>query len=116
MSSSHARFRQPRYLCTLALLCLGGCAGPTAAREDVLVLEVAPARVPCVGSLPKSCLQVRERSDSPWQLFYGEIDGFTHEAGYEYTVRVAVRVVPNPPADGSGVAYRLLSILTKTPG
>ena len=62
------------------------------------------------------CLQVRERPDAPWHLFYDVIEGFTYEPGYQYALRVAVRVVPNPPADGSSVAYRLLAILTKVRG
>ncbi len=48
-----------------------------------------------------------------WQLFYDPIDGFAYEPGYEYVLRVAERNVPNPPADGSSVAYRLVRIVSK---
>jgi hypothetical protein len=110
------RVRRARCLRTLAFVLLSGCAGPTGPKEDVLVLEVAPTRVPCFGPFPRDCLQVRERPDAQWQRFYQEIEGFTHEPGYQYTLRVAVRAVPNPPADGSSVAYRLLAILSRASG
>jgi hypothetical protein len=51
----------------------------------------------------------------PWQLFYDPIDGFVYEPAYLYTLRVARRVIVNPPADGSSAAFRLLEILSKVP-
>jgi hypothetical protein len=82
----------------------------------VLHLEVAPDRVPCVGEARMECLRVRTGPDAPWEYFYDAIEGFTHEPGYRYRLRVARRVVRNPPADGSSVAYRLLEVLEKVPG
>jgi hypothetical protein len=82
--------------------------------ERVLTLEVAAARVPCVGLGPRECLQVRERADAPWQLFYDSIEGFAYEPGYLYVLRVSRRPVPNPPADGSSLAYRLIVLVSKT--
>jgi len=51
--------------------------------------------------------------DEDWTLFYEAIDDFTHESGYHYVLRVARRVIPDPPADGSSYAYRLLAILSR---
>jgi hypothetical protein len=101
----------------LAVLLLGAaaaCGSPTAPAERVVTLEVGPVRVPCVGEGPRECLQVRERADAAWQLFYDPIVGFEHETGYRYVLRVGRRAVANPPADGSSVAYRLLAVLSKT--
>ena len=58
---------------------------------------------------------MREHPDTAWALFYDSIEGFEFEPGCEYTVRVAIRRVDNPPADGSSLAYRLLAILRKAP-
>jgi hypothetical protein len=59
------------------------------------------------------CLQVRWTAVGPWELFYDSIEGFTWEAGHYYLLRVARREVPNPPADGSSVAFRLVKVLSK---
>ena len=89
----------------------GDATGPGGDR--VLTLHVAATRAPCYAMMPTSCLQVREQADQPWQLFYTPIEGFTHEAGYQYVLRVSRRAVPNPPADGSSFAYRLVAVVSK---
>lgn len=83
--------------------------------ERIAVMDIASERVPCVGVGPQECFRVRERPDTAWALFYDSIEGFEFEPGFEYTVRVAIRRVDNPPADGSSLSYRLLAILHKTP-
>jgi hypothetical protein len=97
----------------LVLVLASACTASTAPHEEVLVLEVAATRVPCVGVAPMQCLQVRTSADAPWQPFYDAIEGFAWEPGYRYTLRVARRAVLDPPADGSSVAFRLLEILAK---
>lgn len=82
--------------------------------ERVLTFDVAAARVPCVGEMRRDCLKVRVRPDARWELFYDDIEGFTYQAGYEYSIRVARRAVADPPADGSSFAYRLVALLRKT--
>ena len=77
------------------------------------VMQVAAFRVDCVGVGPQTCMQVRHHDDEPWSLFYDGIEGFTHEAGFAYELLVAVYRVPNPPADGSSVAYRLVKKLKR---
>ena len=83
--------------------------------ERIAVMDIASERVPCVGEGFQECLRVREHPDTAWTLFYNSIEGFEFEPGFEYTVRVAIRRVDNPPADGSSLAYRLLAILHKAP-
>ncbi len=78
-------------------------------------MEVAESRVACVAVGPTECLQVRERPDAPWQLFYGGIEGFVYEPGFRWVLRIAVTPVQDPPADGSSLAYRLLHVVSKTP-
>ena len=81
-----------------------------------MVLDVAAATVSCTGSFPQQCMQVRSRADGPWEYFFDTIEGFSYEPGYVYRIRVAVRVIASPPADGSSRAFRLLAVLSKTPG
>ena len=104
-----------RALWILAVTGITGCSdlfGPT---DRVVVMDIAPQRVPCVGAGPMQCLSVRQHPDTAWTLFYDGIEGFSFEPGYEYTIRVAVRTVTNPPADGSSLAYRLLALIRKVP-
>ena len=81
--------------------------------EDTLTLYVAAYTAECVGVGPTECLLVREEPDAPWGLFYDGIEGFTHEPGWEYVLRVARRGVADPPEDGSSVAYRLIHIVER---
>ena len=110
---------------TLALHLTAACRSPSdpdgfasrlRASERVLLLEVAPSRVPCTGPFPRECLQVRSAPDAPWEYFYDEIEGFAYEPGHRYRLRIARRAVPNPPQDASSYAYRLLAVLEKVPG
>jgi heat shock protein HslJ len=78
-------------------------------------LQVAPARVDCVGVAPTSCLQVREAADAPWTQLFGEISGFTYEPGYLYEIRIREDAVAHPPADGSSVRRTLVAVLSRTP-
>jgi hypothetical protein len=49
------------------------------------------------------CLQVRSSENQPWQLFYGEIEGFTPQPDTAYYLKLRYETVPNPPADASAV-------------
>jgi len=78
-----------------------------------LTLEVGPSRVPCTGEARTRCLRVRVLPDTAWRLFSDSIEGFTFEDGYRWRLDVERRRVPNPPADGSSLAYRLLRVVSK---
>jgi hypothetical protein len=105
-----------------AVLGLSACSGtpaPTTVAPAPPGIEktlfVAPDRKPCSGVAPMECLQVRTASELPWQYFYSEIEGFTHEPGYAYELRVLEQTVPNPPADGSSLRWRLVKVVSRTP-
>jgi len=82
-------------------------------------LEVAAQRVACTPALQpaSTCLQVRElRFDDkglrvgapgPWQAFYGEIVGYTHQPGVSNVLRINRFKRPQPPADASAYVYEL---------
>jgi hypothetical protein len=109
-----------RQLLSIALIVstaalLVGCSETLRPGERTAILDIAPHLAPCTGVEPQECLLVRKRPDGDWQLFYDPIEGFDFEPGYEYTLLVAIRSVPDPPADGSSIAYRLLHLLRKRP-
>lgn len=104
-------------LSTLALalsLTAASCRESLAPSERLLVMDVASQTVPCAGSFPQQCLVVRQRPDTAWTYFYDPIEDFTFVSGFEYTLRVAMRQIRNPPADGSSVAFRLVEVLRKS--
>ena len=98
-----------------AVAFLAACGNPLDPAARIATFDIAPQRVACMGAFPQECLRVREQPSSEWTLFYDEIAGFQFEPGFEYTLRVGVRTVSNPAADGSSQAYRLISILRKVP-
>ena len=89
-------------------------AGGSAAKGDVeeLLVTVGPRLLDCVGVGPRKCLEVNG------ELFYESIDGFDHEEGYTYRLRMerydAFPGKKEPPADASRYGYRLIEVISKT--
>ena len=64
----------------------------------------------CVGSAPMRCMVV------DGYLFYDAIEGFEHEAGYRYSIRMERYdrwQGQAPPADASKYGYRLIEVVEK---
>jgi hypothetical protein len=108
----------PRRLFVLASIVLSfACNDVLGSKERVVTMDIASQRVACVGLMghEQECLSVREHPDTDWKLFHHGIQGFQFEPGFEYTIRVAVRDIPNPPLDGPSADYHLLAVLRKVP-
>lgn len=77
----------------------------------VLEVTVEPELVDCVGVGPRKCLVV------DGEFFYESIEGFDHEPGYRYMIRMerfdAWPEMEEPPQDASRYGYRLIEILEK---
>ena len=115
-SSTFLAAIQPRNLVRIAALVLLSACGDLFGPDSwAITMDVASERVPCQGFVPQECLRVREHPSTTWTLFYDGIEGFAFEPGFEYTLRVRVREIENPPADGSSRAYSLIAILRKVP-
>src|SRR2546430_17224392 len=99
-----------RALWVLAFTGITACSDLFGPKERVVVMDIAPQRVPCVGVAPMQCLRGREHPDTAWTLLYDGIAGLSFEPGYQYTIRVAGRQGPNPPADASRLGYRVLAL------
>ena len=86
----------------------GGLNGET----EVLEVVVGPERVECVGIALMECLMV------DGEFFYDEIEGFEHQEGYEYRLRIeqydAWPDMEEPPQDAGRYGYRLIEIISKT--
>lgn len=101
-------------LLTLAIV-LAGCDVLTGPDEHVERMFVASYTRECMGMVVQQCMLVKERPEDDWQNFYGGINGFTYEPGYEYELIIGWREIKNPPADGSSRDYRLIRLVSKTP-
>lgn len=78
-----------------------------------MIFYVADTKGDCYGLGKGLCLQVKEKPDEPYALFYTGIDGFTYEEGYHYKLEVMRVKRERPPADGSAFSYYLIKVLSK---
>ena len=78
--------------------------------DCMMEVSVGPELEDCVGSAPMMCMVV------DGYLFYDEIEGFEHEAGYRYRLRMERYdrwQGQAPPADASKYGYRLIEVVEK---
>ena len=94
----------------LLVLALAGC-DETDQASTTREIYVAAQRVPCMSVVPMECLQTRESADQPWELFYGDIEGFDFQPGTEYRLRIVETPVLNPPPDSIQIHTRLDQVL-----
>ena len=94
---------------TIAPYQIETCADETAV-DCVMEVSVGPELEDCVGSAPMRCMVV------DGDLFYDDIEGFEHEAGYRYRLRMErYDRWPGqaPPEDASKYGYRLIEVVEK---
>lgn len=92
----------------LGLLMLAACA-PVLTPAIQKIIYVAPETVECVGSAGlQPCYQIRESPAGDWRPFPGTIEGFEHEAGYFYELRVEEQSTTQAPG-----TWKLLEVLSK---
>lgn len=84
------------------------------AESETITLFVGSELVECTGVAPQMCMLVREDPSADYTFFYGQIEGFTFEPGYEYELLVQVETIENPPADGSSLKYTLVEEVSRT--
>jgi len=99
---------------------LTGCSGQDESAvapsgTEVVRMWIEPDLVDCVGVAPMECMQVAYSEGGDSQLFYDSIEGFEHEEGTAYVLDVRVSEVADPPADGSSLAYTLVTVVSAVP-
>jgi hypothetical protein len=83
--------------------------------KQVKTLFVDAELIDCEGEGPMKCLRVREGGSEEWTLLYDGIEGFTHEPGTRYELKVEVSDVSDPPADASSKRLVLIEIVSQQP-
>lgn len=83
------------------------------APSDAVTMWVREGLVDCEGEGPMKCMQVRDTEGGEWRLFYGRIEGFTHDPAFAYELRVTVE--PSPPGrpGASARRYHLVDVVAK---
>lgn len=81
--------------------------------KDTERIIVASGQGDCEGVSPQRCLLVKKVNTNKWEYWYGGIEGFDYEPGYEYVLRVKREKVENPAADQSDVKLILVEQLGK---
>lgn len=76
-------------------------------------LYVAHYLTDCTGVGPQKCMLIKENIEDDFSYFYDNIAGFDFEEGFNYTLKVTVESIKNPPADGSSLKYSLVEIIKK---
>ncbi|TGN29187.1 DUF4377 domain-containing protein [Empedobacter tilapiae] len=98
----------------LGLGFLTSCTSSKIVNKDEETLTIAPETRECSAGVAKmQCMLVKKDNTSEWQYFYNQIDGFTHEPGYEYEIVVSKSKIENPPADASSLKYKLIKVVSK---
>jgi len=97
-------------MCALTILTACDPHPETAKEKEIFV---ASGPVDCVNGETTECLLIKEKPEDEWQIFYGEIEGFVYQEGYEYKLLVQSRVDENPQGDNPVVITRLVEILHK---
>ena len=95
----------------LLVVCLGlffSCS-----KDKEKVIYVSDTMVNCTGVATQKCFQIKEDEADNWSSFYGKIEGFDYEEGYNYKLKVEVSTIENPPSDGASEKYSLVEILEK---
>lgn len=108
-----------KFLAIPLFLLLAGCNNATSTKETNTAAKTENTKIflvdsklyDCVGVAPMKCMKVKELPSGEWSLFYQNIDGFEYKEGREYTLKVNVINIPNPPADASSVKYTLVEIV-----
>ncbi|SMB78567.1 DUF4377 domain-containing protein [Deinococcus hopiensis] len=104
-----------RLLLVAAALLFSGCAQFGAPEQ--LTLRTSSTLSECRGWAPKprQCYGVyRMPENTLYSTFFKEeLQGFTFEEGYEYTLLVRVDRISNPPADAPDRTYTLVRVLDK---
>lgn len=97
----------------IILLVLSSCSYFQNSGEKSIV--VGPDTRTCIAGMSETqCLQIKWTKDqTEWENFFGQIEGFNFEKGYEYELVVLEEKVENPPADVSSLRYKLVKEVSK---
>lgn len=99
------------------LVALAGCGGGGGGEDSrVETWSVDSHERECQGMMTTStylCTMTKASDGTRW--LPRNIEGFEYQPGYEYTLKVRITQVSNPPADSASETYRLVSEEARVP-
>lgn len=84
-------------------------------KDTTETMYISGKTVSCNNVIEKQCLQIKYSLEDDYTIFHDNIEGFQHDNGTDFTLKVKRTQVENPPADGSKYKYSLIEILDKQP-
>lgn len=100
------------FLASAVFLIIFQCKTTSTISNEKTVM-VASQTADCTGVAPMKCLQIKEKESDSWEMLYTNIEGFTYEPGFEYTLKIRTEKIDNPPMDSSSIKYILLKQISK---
>ncbi|MFK7860430.1 MAG: DUF4377 domain-containing protein [Granulosicoccus sp.] len=109
---------------TLSLVLLSSCSSTSGdgegdrtlmqSRGGEVRMLINHHKAGCQGLYYQTCLLTRESEQDSWSYFFGPIEDFEFEWGYQYELRVRVTEIDDPPEDASSRHYSLVEQVQKT--
>lgn len=106
------RSRLPGPFLLAAVVALSACGAVGGGDEKTMF--IGPQIQACYTWMPARCMMEAPTAQGPWTLFYGDIEGFTHENGYLYELRVAVMDWPELVQDAPNKRHVLVRLVSRT--
>ncbi|MCG7587370.1 DUF4377 domain-containing protein [Photobacterium sp. OFAV2-7] len=97
----------------IILTTLYGCSSESSQGTEKL-LTIDSHQSTCQGMFQQLCMRTKSVGNNEFELFYGDIEGFTYSWGTLYEVKVKITNIDNPPADASSQKEQLIEILSST--
>lgn len=83
---------------------------------EVAQLQIESRRVACQSTVPMQCIQATDmKTQRQFLIWYNGVDGFNHTNGFRYVIN-AQPVTSKPMTDPSAQQWRLVDIVSQTPG
>lgn len=102
------------YKSILSLLVIGSLTLASCnSSKNTTKLIVASEQGDCVGVAPQKCLLIKSENQENWEFLYNNIEGFSYEPGFEYTLEIKKEQRINPAADQSSIRYILVKEVSK---
>ena len=96
------------------LLLSAGCENErTPHDENTKILTIGPYVQTCQGFIEQTCFLEYNEEDQQWEFFYEEIQGFSFEPGFVYTLEARLEDRGPDIQDVGRYAYHLVEILSK---
>ncbi len=98
----------------LMVSCLSACVA-SSQNDNQKKIFVAASKVNCVNGQAGECLLIKDNPDDEWTIFYGSIDGFAYQPGFEYEILIRSQVVDEPGDGGAMLKFELVEVLGSLP-